>query len=284
MHWRDEYSDLGFIIVENAIPHDLIDAHLAEVAALLAEFGVIDATSFADLPMARDDELMVAMLYMHRRGDVARKLLSSEIVQSILRQLFNADPALAFGRSALWQPEDMRAHLDTVFRPLDPPYTICRTWCALEDIHPDSGRFFLVPGTHRTLAPRLCREILEERADLRVLFHGLSAAPESWRRLHNQVWPLASARVADRIRPSERFAPDLKKGDVVFFNPAIAHGAFACADPRLTRKAMICEWTAQRPEHFEQPLAPRFFAAVASAQQSNLIDIRPILAARAQSR
>lgn len=287
MDWREEYSDLGFIVVENVLSYALIDAHLVEATALLREYGAVDASTMAALPMATDDALMVAMLDLHQRGEIARRLLASPIIRSILRQLFEAKPVLAFARSALWQPEDMLAHVDTAFRSPDPPYSICRTWCALEDIHPDSGRFYLVPGTHRSLAPRLCSEVLNERADLLALFEQLADAPESWRRLHNLAWPFVSAKVAERIEPDERIALDLKKGDVVFFNPAVAHGAFACTDARLTRKMMICEWTAQRASGFErgEPFAsPRAHARAISAQQNNLIDIRPILAARAASR
>lgn len=287
MDWREEYRELGFIVVESALSHALIDAHVVEATALLRQFGVFDSTTIAALPMAADDELMVAMLYLHRGGEVTRRLLASQIIRSILRQLFDAEPALAFGRSALWQPEDMRAHVDTAFRSPDPPYSICRTWCALEDIHPDSGRFYLVPGTHRSLAPRLCAEVLEERADLLALFEELPNSPELWRRLHNQAWPLVSARVAERIEPDQRIAFDLKKGDVVFFNPAVAHGAYACADPGLTRKMMLCEWTAQRASGFERSEPPALLrdpARAILAQRDNLIDIRPILAARAASR
>lgn len=287
MDWREEYSGLGFIVVENVLSHDLIDAHLANVAALMRAHGVVDLATFTALPTLTDYKLMAAMLDLHRRAEFVQGLLASAVIPSILRQLFDAEPSLAFGRSGFWQPEDMRAHVDTVFRSPDPPYSICRTWCALEDIHPDSGRFFLVPGTHRSLTPRLCGEILAERADLLGLFERLADAPDLWRRLHNQAWPFVSARVADRIAPDQKIALDLRKGDVVFFNPALAHGAFPCADPGLTRKMMICEWTAQRASGFERsgpPASRQIHARAVPARRGNLIDIRPILAARAASR
>ncbi|WP_026606903.1 phytanoyl-CoA dioxygenase family protein [Methylocapsa acidiphila] len=287
MNWREEYSSLGFIVVEGALSHDLIDGHLAEVEALLREYGATDAATFASLAPQADDRLMTAMLYLHRRGDSAGNLLHGPIIRSILRQLFGGEPSLGFARSAFWQPERVRAHVDTIFRSPDPPYSVCRTWCALEDIHPDSGLFYLVPGAHRALAPRLCGELLSERPDLAALFDRLGEEPELWRRLHNQAWPFVSAKVESRVKPHERFAPQLKKGDVVFFNPAIAHGAFASADPRLTRKMMLGEWTVKHPagaEYFA-PLAARAARArLSPARKDNLIDIRPILAARSETR
>ncbi len=245
MDWREQYRDRGFIICKNALPQDLIDAHVAQVEALSRKFGVVDAASLAALPMKADDELMAAMLDLHKRSETARRLIFNRIAQSILRQLFEAAPALAFARSALWEPGDTPAHVDTAFRSPDPPYAICRTWCALEDIHPDSGRFYLLPGTHRTLVPRLCGEVLGERPDLLALARRIADDPSAWRRLFGRAWPLVNAKVAERIDGNAKVSFELNRGDVIFFNPAVAHGAMPCADPRLTRKMMICEWTTQ---------------------------------------
>ncbi len=245
MNWREQYRELGFIICRNILAPDLIEAHVAQVAALLREFGVTDVSSMVALPVKVDDEFMVAMLALHQRGEAARRLIFNRLAGTVLRQLFEAEPVLAFARSALWEPGDMRAHVDTAFRSPDPPYAVCRSWCALEDIHPDSGRFYLIPGTHRSLTPRLCDEVLGERPDLLALSRQLAADPRAWRSLFARGWPLVNAKIADRIDGNAKISFDLSKGDVLFFNPAVAHGVLACANPRLTRKMMICEWTAR---------------------------------------
>jgi ectoine hydroxylase-related dioxygenase (phytanoyl-CoA dioxygenase family) len=179
----------------------------------------------------------------------------------------------------------MPAHVDTAFRSPDPPYSVCRMWCALEDIHPDSGRLYLVPGTHRTITPHLCREVLDERPQLQALFARIADEPDAWYRLLARGWPYVSAKVPDHIDPKAKVSFDLRKGDVVFFNPAVAHGTLACSNPTLTRKMMVCEWAVAEPEtEVCEPLAPRHRAEIDGARRGNLVDLVSIRAARASAR
>jgi len=283
MDWREEYRDRGFVIVENVLSHGLIDTHLSDVAVLVQHYGVVDAATQAALPMPLDDELMAAMLDLHRRSEVARHLMHNRVIIALMRQLFGALPVLTMARSALWEPGNMQAHVDTAFRSPDPPYAVCRAWCALEDIHPDSGRFYLVPGTHRTLTPRLCWEVLNERPDLHALFKRLPYEPQSWFRLHGRGWSYVSAKVTDRIDPRAMLSFDLKKGDVVLFNPAMAHGTLPCTDPSLTRKMMVCEWAIEEDAAVETRRESRREAR-REVRHDNIIDISSVLGARAATR
>jgi ectoine hydroxylase-related dioxygenase (phytanoyl-CoA dioxygenase family) len=283
MDWREEFCDLGFVVFDRLLPHDVIDAHVAEVTALLRNHGANDAPSLSQHSMTADDALMADMLALHERSQIARRLIFNRMVQALLRQLFGGQPALAMARSAFWERGNMRAHVDTAFRSPEPPYALCRTWCALEDIHPESGRFYLVPGTHRSLVPRLCDEVLAERPDLFALFEQIEHEPQSWFRLRNRGWPLVNAKVPERIDGNAKISFDLNKGDVIFFNPAVAHGTLACADPSLTRKMMVCEWTMEKDMRLPRP-APAEALLDLPFQPENLIDIRPILAARSAMR
>lgn len=284
MDWRKEYRDQGFVIVENVLSHQLIDAHLSDVAALLNLHGVTDAATQASLPWERDDKLMVAMLALHRKSDVARNLIFNRVVVALLTQLFGGKPMLTMARSGLWEQGNMRAHVDTAFRSPEPPYSICRIWCALEDIHPDSGRFFLVPGTHRTLTPRLCWEVLNERENLQALFKRLPYDSGSWLRLHGLGWPYVSAKVADRIDEGTKLSFSLNKGDIVIFNPAVAHGTLPCTDASLTRKMMVCEWALKEDSTLITPRLAHIENTFRKRKEDNLIDITPMLAERAASR
>lgn len=285
MGWREEYRDKGYIVVDNVLPHDLIDTHLAAVASLSRRHGVKDARSYATLSPEGEDALLSAMLDLHHGAEVTRRLVAQPVLRAILRQLFDAEPVLTMARSALWERGDMRAHVDTAFRSPDPPYSVCRTWCALEDIRPGSGCFYLVPSTHRTLTPHLCREVLDERPELRRLSDEVLDDPSSWFRLHGRAWSYVSAKVADRIIPAAKVSPRLNKGDVVFFNPAVAHGTLPRADPFLTRKMMVCEWTAAEPvsrHRLQAPAVPDRLDLDFAA--GNLVDLASVRAARAASR
>lgn len=283
MDWLAEYCDRGFVVFDNLLPPDLIDAHVAEVTGLLAKYGVRDSASLRRLDMGADDALMLDMLVLHRQSTVAGELIHQRIVRALLRDLFQAEPVLSMARSSLWEPGNMRAHVDTAFRSPEPPYCICRTWCALEDIDPRAGNFYLVPGTHRSLMPRLYKEVLAEKPELLALAQQAEADPSLWFRLHSRGWPLVNAKVPDRIDANCKTSFELKKGDVVIFNPAMAHGTLACEDKTLSRRMMVCEWTTQEAyarEYRRQPPP----AEIPSFEPANLIDIRPHLAARSAAR
>jgi len=282
MDWREECRDLGFVIVENVLSHSLIDKHLSDVSALVQHYGVVDAATQAALPMPFDDELMAAMLDLHRRSEVARGLMRNRVITALMRQLFGA-PRSHVARSALWEPGNMKAHVDTAFRSPDPPYSICRAWCALEDIHPDSGRFYLVPGTHRTVTPQLSWEVLNERPDLHALFKRVTYEPQSWFRLHGRGWSYVSAKVADRVDPRAMLSFDLRKGDVVLFNPAMVYGTLQCMDPSLTRKMMVCEWAIEETATVETRRNSRRVAKREMCHD-NIVDLSSVINARAATR
>jgi ectoine hydroxylase-related dioxygenase (phytanoyl-CoA dioxygenase family) len=287
MDWREEYRDLGFVVFEKLLPHDLIDAHVAKVTTLLHDHGANDALALSRLDMTADDALMVDMLALHQRSEIARRLIFDRTARVLLHQLFGEHPRLAMARSALWEQGNMRAHIDTAFRSPEPPYSLCRTWCALEDIHPESGRFYLVPGTHRSLIPALCDEVLEERPELFALFKQIEHQPESWFCLRNRAWPRVSAKVAERIEDKAKISFDLNKGDVVFFNPAVVHGTLACVDPSVSRKMMVCEWTTEKDIRLPQSMQSEAFhdrRPTLPVPRHNLVDIRAFLSARATSR
>jgi len=241
--WREDFSTQGYVICKNILPPDLIDEHLKQVSALCARFGVVDLESLVSLPIETDDAFMAAMLDLHYRNELARKLIFNRIMRRVLAELFGAEPILSFARSSLWEPGNMRAHVDTAFRSPDAPYSVCRTWCALENIDAESGRFYLIPGSHRTLMPRLCDEVIAENPELQELSRKLADEPENWWRLFSRGWPKVNAKVPDRIDGNQKVSFEMNKGDVIFFNPAVVHGTVDCLDPKGDRKVMICEWT-----------------------------------------
>lgn len=81
---------------------------------------------------------------------------------------------------------------------------------------------------------------------------------------------------------NERVSFTLNKGDVVIFNPAVAHGTLPCLDASLTRKMMVCEWTLDEGASFFT--APGAGHSSSNFSRNNLIDITPILAARTAMR
>jgi phytanoyl-CoA hydroxylase len=104
------------------------------------------------------------------------------------------------------------AHQDWWYLDSIPNGRLLAAWLALEDIEEDAGRFYLVPQTHKT--------VLHE-----------SSMPHS-------VW-LARMKEYVDTHGDKVFAPELKKGDVVFWNSGTIHGSLPTKNPKYSRKSMI---------------------------------------------
>ncbi len=90
-------------------------------------------------------------------------------------------------------------------------------WVAAEDIHPDAGRFFILPRSHVTPVP------------------GEQCDPNS---------PTYKAHMADFVQngPLDCVAPLLSKGDILLWNSQIIHGSLPTADLRHSRRSFTAHY------------------------------------------
>jgi phytanoyl-CoA hydroxylase len=122
----------------------------------------------------------------------------------------NLMQSMFFDANAATPPHQDWWYLDTV-----PLGNLLGAWIALEDIEEEAGRFFVLPGS----------QILK--------LHREGMAHSEWMRL-----------VADYVaaHPQDVYAPDLKKGDVLFWNSRTVHGSHATIDPRYSRKSLTAHF------------------------------------------
>lgn len=90
-------------------------------------------------------------------------------------------------------------------------------WVAAEDIHPDAGRFFIVPQSHRMPVP------------------GEGGDPNSAQ---------YKAAMADFVRngPLDCLAPVLRQGDLLMWNSRLVHGSLPTADERYSRRSFTAHY------------------------------------------
>ncbi len=90
-------------------------------------------------------------------------------------------------------------------------------WVAAEDIHPDAGRFFVVPQSHRMKVP------------------GEEGDPNS---------PGYKRLMADFVRdgPLDCLAPRLRQGDLLMWTSMVIHGSLPTADQRHSRRSFTAHY------------------------------------------
>lgn len=93
-------------------------------------------------------------------------------------------------------------------------------WIAAEDIHPEAGRFFVIPRSHRTPVPG------EE---------------------HDPNGTEYKAIMADFVRsgPLDCVAPVLKQGDMLVWNSMTIHGSLPTTNPHFSRRSFTAHYVPQ---------------------------------------
>jgi len=111
-------------------------------------------------------------------------------------------------------------------------------WIALENIREEAGRFYVMPGSH-------------ELGDFGACEPGVTL--ERWLK-----------RIADYVEQhrSARFAPALRRGDVVLWNPRAVHGSLPTRDERYSRKSLTAHYLPSHQgfdKHYKEYEGVRFY-------------------------
>lgn len=226
-NWREQ----GFVRLEQAVDHALIDRYLAELEALKSapESPLLMTAASAPEPVPYRPEAAEAHHSVRVVDDyffnvTARDILFGEPVTDFLALVFNARPelhqSLSFDRGS-----EQDIHQDTAFVRMNSPMKLAAAWVALEDVRPGSGELLYYPGSHRWpdfMFSNFFKHYDEERDGLQQL--------ERWYAwLHAQGESHSSQLTA--------FLP--RKGDVFLWHAGLAHGGAAITDHSATRQSLV---------------------------------------------
>ncbi len=222
--FRAYFEREGFVVLCNAIPPEMCEtakqAFLTEVhpdkhalfmrhASGMHERHVYTEHGFMKFPMMNIQDLPDRCYPGFKRNGLA--LLTHEAVQQAMAILFGEPAQLVHtmyfdGNQATW------AHRDGHYIDSDREGSMVGAWIAAEDIHPDAGRFFVVPRSHRI-------GVLGELQDPNGA--GYKTA------------------MADFVRngPLDCVAPILRQGDMLLWSAMTIHGSLPSAQPQWSRRS-----------------------------------------------
>lgn len=226
-HWRRD----GYVILNSLIPPETIDAYLTELQELRSRQPsplLLTGASFTGAqPYSARQEFenrSVRTVDDYFLCQPSRRILLHPGITRFLNLVFERPPLLTQSlhfRFGSQQP----IHRDTAFVRMNSPMSMAACWVALEDIEPGSGELLYCPGSHHW----------ED-----FLFHGRylywsesrdgeSALDDYHAWLHDKAY-------ADGRSPT-RFLP--RKGDVLIWHAALAHGGAAIANTGRTRLSLV---------------------------------------------
>jgi phytanoyl-CoA hydroxylase len=228
MNPQDYYLENGYFVARNLIRTDLIDRLLdlyaKEIvpsrypffrqstnnyeANRLNEFGYVEQ-SFLDI---HDYEKFPEF------SNIAKEIYCGDSIQDALRQVtgsqhFNLMQTMLFDANTETQPHQDWWYLDTV-----PNGHLVAAWIALEDIDERAGRFYVMPKSIQNP---------DFHSDTSNLSH------TEWLQRIKQFFEANQADIK---------APELKKGDVLFWNSKTVHGALPTCDRSFSRKSLTAHY------------------------------------------
>jgi phytanoyl-CoA hydroxylase len=238
----------GFFVWPGLLPADLIDQHLADFSALSSRLGHQPGEDFHAYPKEKQAEIKQGRYDFHKENPATQRMIFNEDLIAFLRGYFEDEPVMRQPETGFFHRRTPD-HTDSLDFKVSPARREIRIWCALEDIHPDSGPVYYVPGSHRSISANLEREVLTENPEFVSLlqsqmepttaFDFFAATKPLWNYVKQRKLPTAVLECG-----AERTVYPLKKGDVVVFSSDVVHGTARCNDPSLTRKYFVSYWAA----------------------------------------
>ncbi len=231
-HW----SQFGFIRMPGLIDHQLIDAYLDDVAAVVAHpertklrlmiehFGERQA---CDFPPEAFDQHHLRFMDMHNLSQAGKAMSLHPGIVDFLGHVF-LDKVVAMQSLTFQHSTEQGTHQDFAYVQAQIPSHLAATWIAMEDVHPDAGPLFYYPGSHRI-----------KKFDWG---NGLFLNPGSSRN-ENEFAHFLEQQCAESGLQREVFYP--KKGDVFFWHAALAHGGSPVINPALTRKSYVTHYSSK---------------------------------------
>jgi phytanoyl-CoA hydroxylase len=221
----DYYEQNGYAVIEQLVPHRLIDRLMALYRAQIlntpTKFYRQNTNVYDANRLTSAGHVIQSFLDIHHykkfpefRQAALDLYFSQELLQGLSEVTgfarHNLMQSMLFDANATTPPHQDWWYLDTV-----PAGHLLGAWIALEDIHEDAGRFFVMPGTHH------------------VQMHTPDMPHSDW---------LARMRTYMDANPGNVKAPALKKGDVLFWNSRTIHGSLPTRDIRYSRKSLTAHF------------------------------------------
>ncbi len=212
-HWQKN----GYLIIPDLIPSALIDRYKAcwEANSVNSTVGWPDCTPYLRYPEVMD-------------------LACYPPLAAILKELIGDDMGVHLNLTG-WKSTQRNWHQDDY---LNPSFVNCHyaaVWIALDTIHPDSGPFQFVPGSHKW--PLTRQRLLFDRIPAEV-----SASPKWPSLTQDAVSSAFEDEIKSRGAAVKSFIAD--KGDVLIWHGRLAHRGSPPKDPTLLRKSFIGHYSA----------------------------------------
>lgn len=228
MNKRDTYLSEGYVVYRNLIDEKLIDTCLVDLELYKKSNWQIYFSQSkhkwikANL-LTKNGFLMESIQHPSRL--VFAKNIRSSVLNIITNQAISSALSEITGYQDFIRWQDMLFdkstgtvdHADNWYLDTFPSGNMVGTWMAMEDIDQDAGRFYVVPKSHLMSLPA---------------YHEVPSHQDYLKMIQSKI----------ELEGLKRVAPDLKKGDVIFWNSKTIHGSFSQKNDLYSRKSITAHF------------------------------------------
>lgn len=246
-----DWKKNGYAILENIIPEELIDKFMNDVERLtsepekhnlsvridLPEFQPNQQRNISEFPKESLKGKYVKFNDFHNSSIAGKQLISHPGIVTFLEAIFNQQVVVMQSLTFLYGSQQP-THQDFPWVTAKDPSHLAAAWIALEDIKIDSGPLYYFLGSH----------------NMPKFNFGSGILYKPW----STKTPLQYADYLDETCEALKYPKEIlliKKGDVLIWHGALAHGGSQILNPDQTRKSFICHYSTRTALPFHR-IAP----------------------------
>jgi len=242
---KEYYQSQGYVVIKNILSHEKIDNFIEQYQKVKRNKLFIYYSQSLHLPLRpkitsegfieESIERVRDLIFFPRFSKSVSNCLIDRKISDLLSTISGSSNHTLWQNMFFDKSTGTVEHQDHYYLDTDPPGSLIGAWYALEDIHPESGCFFVIPGSHKG-------SVIGHK-NLSSDIEGIkSLAPE-----HDEM----RKKIMNLIREHkcEYKAFPLNKGDVLLWHPNTIHGAYANTNPKFSRKSFTAHFY---PSHLKR--------------------------------
>ncbi|MFN4144573.1 MAG: phytanoyl-CoA dioxygenase family protein, partial [Runella sp.] len=248
--WRQN----GYVILEQSIQTELLDLFWADVEELIKNSQKYEMWARIDLPkfdpnrerpikdFPKEDlkGKYVKLNDFHNLSVAGKKLMTHPAIVTFLDAIFQQE-LMAMQSLTFMYGSQQPTHQDFPWVTAKIPSHLAAAWIPLEDIEADSGPLYYYVGSHKIPKFNFGNGMLYNNRSTRT--------------------PIEFAEYLDKTCPALGCPKEtllIKRGDVLIWHAALAHGGGIITNPERTRKSYVCHYStkAAQPYHRHRPGQP----------------------------
>ncbi|MCF0042497.1 phytanoyl-CoA dioxygenase family protein [Dyadobacter fanqingshengii] len=232
----------GYVVLEKIIPEAMIDNFWGDFQKLVQNPDKYDLSVRIDLDEFKPNQernikefpkeallgKYVKINDFHNSSVAGKKLMTHPYIVSFLEAIFN-QKIVVMQSLVFMYGSQQPTHQDFPWVTAKIPSHLAAAWIALEDIKIDSGPLYYYIGSHKMPKFNFGSGILFKKDSTKS--------------------PLEFAQYLDQTCAEHQYPREtllIKKGDVLIWHAALAHGGSMITNPEQTRKSFVCHYSTEQ--------------------------------------